>query len=75
MIEYKDNLRGFWDLWDSCWGCAKDRLQDVIDNNLQDDFWEMLEERFQDLTPTFTEINDFIWFECDEWLNEHIKEV
>ena len=75
MIEYKNTIDSFYDLQDLCWGEALLRLQEIEDNGLEDFFMEYLQEQLCNGldTPTLTEINDFIWFVCDEWIEENTK--
>ena len=75
MIEYKNTIDTFSDLYDVCWCGAWTRLQEIAATNLEDLFMEYLQEQLCNGvdTPTLTEINDFIWFECDEWIEENKK--
>ena len=75
MIEYKNTIDSFYGLEDLCWGGAIDRLNEIADNDLEDLFMEYLQEQLCNGfdTPTLTEINDFIWFDCDEWIEENTK--
>ena len=71
MIEYKNEIDDFCDLQNLCWGGALQRLDEIEELDLEDEFMDYLEEIFYDTTPSLTEINDFIWFECDDWIEEH----
>ena len=71
MIEYKDEINNFCDLQNLCWGGALQRLDEIEELDLEDEFMNYLEEIFCDETPSLTDINDFIWFECDDWIEEH----
>ena len=71
MIEYKNDINDFWGLFDLCWSGAVDRLREIADLGIGDEFMQYLEDCFCGYTPTLTEINDFIWFECDDWIEEH----
>lgn len=75
MIEYKNTIDSFYDLYDLCWSGAIARLDEIAENDLEDLFMEYLEEQLCNGfdTHTLTEINDFIWFECDEWIEENTK--
>ena len=67
--HYIDNIN---DLYDICWSGALQRLNEICENNLEDEFMEYLDENFFiDGDYTTTELNDFIWFECDDWIEEH----
>lgn len=65
----------FSDLKYYCWSGAIDRLNEIEENDLEDEFMEYLEEQFDlnDTEYTMTNLNDFIWFECDKWIEEHKK--
>ena len=71
MIEYKDEINNFCDLQNLCWSGALQRLNEIEEFDLEDEFMDYLEEIFYDTTPSLTEINDFIWFDCDDWIEEH----
>lgn len=71
MIQYKDVIDYFADLKDLCWSGALQRLDEIEELDLEDEFMDYLQEIFCDETPTLTDINDFIWFECDDWIEEH----
>lgn len=51
------------------WSGALDRVNDLTPEQLRQ-LGEHIEDTFIDETPTDTEINDFVWFECDEYLAE-----
>lgn len=72
MIEYTNTIDSFDELYDLCWSGAISRLNEIRDLNLEDEFMEYLSDMLsysKDLT--LTNINDFIWFEADEWIEEH----
>ena len=72
MIEYTNTIDTFDELYDLCWSGAISRLDEICDLNLEDEFMEYLSDMLsysKDLT--LTDINDFIWFDCDEWIEEH----
>ena len=71
MIEYKDEINNFCDLQNLCWSGALQRLDEIEELDLEDEFMDYLQEIFCDETPSLTDINDFIWFECDDWIEEH----
>lgn len=71
MIEYKNEINNFYDLRDLCWSGALQRLDEIEELGLEDEFMYYLQEIFCDETPSLTDINDFIWFECDDWIEEH----
>lgn len=56
------------DLSNLLWSGAKDRWNDATDEQRQQ-VWDRIEDFFYDSEnnpPTTTEINDIIWFECDD---------
>lgn len=70
-----NTINDFSDLQMFCWSGAQSRLDEIEELGLEDEFMEYLEEMFSDDTDyTLTDINDFIWFECDEWIEEHKEE-
>lgn len=74
-ITYTNTIDNFYELQDMCWSGARQVLDIVAQHDMEDEFMDYLEDNFifcMDTTPTITEINDFIWFECDDWLDENI---
>ena len=72
MIEYTNTINTFDELYCLCWSGAIQRPDEIRDLNLKDEFMEYLSDMLsysKDLT--LTDINDFIWFEVDEWIEEH----
>ena len=72
MIEYTNTIDTFDELYDLCWSGALQRLDEIRDLYLKDEFMEYLSDILsysKDLT--LTDINDFIWFEVDDWIEEH----
>lgn len=67
------------DLKDICWSGAQDRLEEVeeLDEEKQEEFINYIKENLMDIANeevlTTTQLNDFIWFECDEFI-ESLKE-
>ena len=57
---------GFNDLMSQCWSDAVDTLNRIYDNNMEVEFMELLNEIFEDVTPTLTAVNGYLWFESDE---------
>ena len=49
-----------------CWSGAVDTLNRIYDNNMEAKFMELLNEVFEDESPSLTEVNDYLWFESDE---------
>ena len=71
-MTYTNTIDNFYDLQDMCWSGASQVLDIVSEHDLEDEFFDYVTSMF-DEPPTITEINDFIWFECDNWLEEHTK--
>ena len=40
-------------------------LNRIYDNNMEAMFMDILNESFACMSPTLTEVNDYIWFESD----------
>ena len=55
------------------WGGARDRIESATDNQKQK-VKERIEESFYNEDPTDTEINDLVWFECDDIFNNEEQE-
>ena len=49
------------------WAGAKERTENLTPKQKLA-LGEYIEEVFADTTPTETQINDFVWFDCDEFL-------
>lgn len=55
----------------SFWSGAEDRIKDIKALGLMDELQNYIEQLFYDKIPSATDINDFVWFDCDdEFLNE-----
>ena len=52
-------------LKNNSWSGALDTLKDIEEADKEDELMYFLEEIFGDITPTETEVNDFLWFERD----------
>ena len=64
-IQVKSVL-DFDDLMSQCWSGAVDTLNRIYDNNKEASFMNLLNEIFEGMSPSLTEINDYIRFESDE---------
>ena len=64
-------ITDFYNLRDMCWSGAIQRLDEIEELGLEDEFMDYLFENFADAEYTSTDLNDFIWFECDDWIEEH----
>lgn len=73
-IVYTNTIDSFYDLQDLCWSGASQVLDIVSEHDLEDEFFNHIVTSFDwcDTPPTLTEINDFIWFECDDWIDKNI---
>lgn len=72
MIEYTNTIDTFDELYDLCWSGAISRLDEISDLNLEDEFMDYLSDILSySKSLTLTDINDFIWFDCDDWIEEH----
>lgn len=60
----------FEDLLNFCWSGALQTLNIVQEHNAEDEFMKYLEENLllDDEAIEDTKLNDFIWFECDDFL-------
>lgn len=67
MLEVKMEM-SFEDLKNNCWSGALDRIKEIEEKGLEDDLMSYLEEIFYDSTPTMTKINDWLWFDADDWI-------
>lgn len=64
----------FEELKDACWGGVEDTLKDIEKADYEDEFMSYLEDTFCDETPTMTQVNDFIRFDCSDWLEDRLGE-
>lgn len=67
---YFDNLS---DLKEICWSGAIQRLEEVeeLDDDKQQEFVDYVIEMLEDNEHlSTTTLNDFIWFECDDFIEE-----
>lgn len=75
MLEVKETftLSNIYDLKEHCWSGAIARIDEAIENDIGDEFFDYIVSMFDwsDEDIDLTQVNDFIWFECDEWLEEH----
>lgn len=53
------------------WSGAKDRLNEIIELGIEDEAEDYIKEMFFEETPTDTQINDLLWFDMDDWIEEH----
>lgn len=55
------------------WSGARDRIESATESQKQK-VKERIEEYFYDEEPTKTEINDLVWFECDDIFDNEEQE-
>lgn len=65
MITFTQSLDAREILLYKTWGGADAIIRECINSECFDDLAEVAEECFEDLTPSLTEINDFVWFELE----------
>ena len=53
------------------WGDAKDVMKSIREMDLEDTVACIIEDVFCDETPTKTQINDFVWFDLPDILEEN----
>lgn len=74
MIVYDEiQFESVYELDEICWQGARDRVLEVekLDDEKQEQFMDYLKENLGDIEHlTTTELNDFIWFECDDFIEE-----
>lgn len=72
MIQYTNTIDSFDELYNLCWSGALQRLDEIRELDLKDEFMEYLSDMLSySKELTLTDINDFIWFDCDEWIEEY----
>lgn len=75
-IYERHEINDLYDLRDLCWSGALSRIDEAIDNEIDGEFFEYIADYFNNWTDDnieLTEVNDFIWFETDDWLEEHTR--
>lgn len=73
-IYERHDVSDLYDLRDLCWSGALSRIDDAIENEIDGEFFDYIKETFDfygDDKIDLTDVNDFIWFDCDDWLEEH----
>ena len=73
VVAREIDLTDFYDLKDICWSGAITRLDEIEELGLEEEFFNyvVMMFEFNEEVITETDINDFIWFECDKWIEEH----
>lgn len=72
-IYESHDVNDLYDLRDLCWSGALDRIDEALDNEIDGEFFDYIMENVDGEWTTLDDVNDFIWFECDDWLEEHTK--
>lgn len=74
MVVYKEHtIEDIYTLDELCWSGARDRIMEVeeLDDDKQERFIEYLREQLGDEEHlSLMELNDFIWFECDNFIEQ-----
>ena len=55
------------------WAGALIRLDRIEELGMEEEFLEYLTNVFDGLVVSRTKVNDFIWFEADEWIEEQLE--
>lgn len=76
MTVYESHeINDLYDLERLTWSGARQRIAEAIENEIDEEFFEYIKENFDfDDMIDLTDVNDFIWFDCDAWLEEHEKD-
>jgi len=74
MIVYeKHDIEDVYDLDELCWSGARDRVLEVeeLDEDKQEQFMEYIRQNLDNGVDniSLTQLNDFIWFECDRFID------
>ena len=71
-IYESHDVNDLYDLRDLCWSGALSRIDEAIEYEIDDAFFDYIKETFDfnDMID-LSDVNDFIWFDCDEWLEEN----
>ena len=79
MTIYEEHtINSLYDLKQLCWSGALQRIEEAIANDIDEEFFDYIVETFDLLGEEhidLTQVNDFIWFDCDEWLEDHKKDT
>ena len=62
----------FDDLKENCWSGAIHNLEKIENAGLEDELMSCLEDIFYDEVPTMTQVNDYLWFDADDFVLEHL---
>ena len=73
-IYERHDVNDLYDLRDLCWSGALSRIDEAIEYEIDGEFFDYIKETFDfygDDKIDLTDVNDFIWFDCDKWLEEN----
>ena len=74
MNVYEEKyFEDLYDLKEICWSGAIDRIDEVLEmsDEKQDQFIEYIKENLgEEEHLSTTTLNDFIWFDCDDFIEE-----
>ena len=68
-MEIIKEVNDFYQLKDELWSGALDTMQIIEDNDKQDELMTLLEDIFYEATD-LTKINDYLWFDRDDILEQ-----
>lgn len=68
-MEIRDDY-SFDDLYDKCWGEAKDLLKCIYDNGAEETFMFYLEDLYRLSTPLLVDVTDYLWYNKDKILSD-----
>ena len=66
-VKKEIDIFGFDDLKDMCWSGALQVLEQVEKKGLKDELIELLEDLGNEEEWEETQLNDFIWFDLENW--------
>lgn len=64
-IKFSTEINSYNDLDDILWGGAREKWNDATDD-MKETVWCILEDCMQGNFNSLTDINDIIWFDCDD---------
>lgn len=67
-VVTKKEVAGFSDLYQQCWSGALQTLEMIEQLGKEEELMELLDEMFPDEVDD-TELNDFIWFDAENYID------
>lgn len=61
------------ELKEQSWGGAIKRLDKIKELDMEEEFLEYLTNVFDGQVVSRTQVNGFIWFEADEWIEQELE--